>query len=196
MKKVAPPRRPSKAPAPATKQTIATEPAAASETQPAAAPVVEVTTPTASPANKAPAKATPAKAATPAKTTAAAGKPSAAVKKTTTRAPSAPSKATASAATTPAPPAPAVESSSPVSAEVSKKKKKSKVVRDSFTMPESDYAKIAELKKRGVEAGINIKKSELLRAGLLALEALSPAKFKVLLAGLENIKTGRPAAES
>lgn len=80
-------------------------------------------------------------------------------------------------------------------AESSKKKKKAKVVRDSFTMPESDYAKIAELKKKSLEAGISIKKSELLRAGLHALEALPIAKLKALLGSVENVKTGRPAAE-
>lgn len=80
-------------------------------------------------------------------------------------------------------------------AEGGKKKKKTKVVRDSFTMPESDYAKIAELKKKSLEAGISIKKSELLRAGLHALEALPIAKLKALLGSVENIKTGRPAAE-
>lgn len=84
-----------------------------------------------------------------------------------------------------------------VAAEVDsgKKKKKVKVVRDSFTMPASDYAKIAELKKKSLEAGVSIKKSELLRAGLHALEALPVAKLKALLSGVENLKTGRPTDE-
>jgi len=90
----------------------------------------------------------------------------------------------------------AVEAAAPAQAEVAKKKKKAKVVRDSFTMPETDYAKIAELKKKGLEAGVSIKKSELLRAGLHALEALPIAQLKALLESLEDVKTGRPAAEA
>lgn len=79
--------------------------------------------------------------------------------------------------------------------EASKKKKKTKVIRDSYTIPESDYAKLAELKKKSLELGIHVKKSELLRAGLHALEALPVARLKTLLGKIENIKTGRPAAE-
>ena len=52
------------------------------------------------------------------------------------------------------------------------KHKRPKLVRDSFTMPESDYLKIKSLKNRCLKLGIEMKKSELLRAGLLALEAL------------------------
>ncbi|SCK12649.1 hypothetical protein [Vogesella sp. LIG4] len=77
-----------------------------------------------------------------------------------------------------------------------KKKKKTKVVRDSFTMPKSDYDKIAELKKKSLDAGINIKKSELLRAGLLALEAMPVARLKTMLAKVESIKTGRPSSKN
>ena len=38
------------------------------------------------------------------------------------------------------------------------KPKKSKMIRDSFTMPESDYAKLAELKKKCLESGVHVKK--------------------------------------
>ena len=73
------------------------------------------------------------------------------------------------------------------------KKEKEKVVRDSFTMPKSDYAKIAELKQRCLDAGISVKKSELLRAGLNLL-AVSPAKRLIAaVQDLEAVKTGRPA---
>ncbi|MBP0589965.1 hypothetical protein J8I87_09570 [Paraburkholderia sp. LEh10] len=73
------------------------------------------------------------------------------------------------------------------------KKEKEKVVRDSFTMPKSDYAKIAELKQRCLDAGVSVKKSELLRAGLNLL-AVSPAKRLVAaVQELEAVKTGRPA---
>ncbi len=73
------------------------------------------------------------------------------------------------------------------------KKEKEKVVRDSFTMPKSDYAKIAELKQRCLDAGVPVKKSELLRAGLNLL-AVSPAKRLIAaVQELEAVKTGRPA---
>jgi hypothetical protein len=71
-----------------------------------------------------------------------------------------------------------------------KRTKKEKVVRDSFTMPKSDYEKIAELKQKCLTAGVSVKKSEILRAGLLLLEAAAP---KRLLAAVEQVKTGRPA---
>ena len=69
---------------------------------------------------------------------------------------------------------------------------KKKVIRDSFTMPQDDYAKIAQLKQICLKAGIHAKKSELLRAGLHALARLSGAQLKQALARLQPIKTGRP----
>ena len=75
----------------------------------------------------------------------------------------------------------------------SKRETPQKVVRDSFTMPKDDYDLIADLKKKCAEMGIGAKKGELLRAGLKALSALSPAQLKTRLAGVEKIKTGRPS---
>jgi len=66
------------------------------------------------------------------------------------------------------------------------------LVRDSFTMPEADFALIAALKERAVGAGRPAKKSELLRAGLRALAALEAKKLRSALEGLETIKVGRP----
>ena len=69
---------------------------------------------------------------------------------------------------------------------------KMKVVRDSFTMPQNDYAKIGELKQVCLKAGMHVKKSELLRAGLHALEKFSARQLKQAVARIEQIKTGRP----
>jgi hypothetical protein len=69
---------------------------------------------------------------------------------------------------------------------------KTKVVRDSFTMPQVDYARITELKQTCLKAGIHVKKSELLRAGLHALGRLSATQLKQTIAQMEQIKTGRP----
>lgn len=71
--------------------------------------------------------------------------------------------------------------------------KKEKVLRDSFTMPKSDYAKLAELKQRCLDAGVHIKKSEILRAGLQLLAASSPKQLLSAVSKVEAIKTGRPA---
>lgn len=67
-----------------------------------------------------------------------------------------------------------------------------KVVRDSFTMPQNDYAKIGELKQVCLKAGIHAKKSELLRAGLHALCKLNASQLKQAVMQMEQIKTGRP----
>ena len=106
-------------------------------------------------------------------------------------APAKPAKTTA--------PAKSAKSAAPAKADKVEKAKKAgkreapqKVVRDSFTMPKDDYDLIAQLKKKCAEIGIGAKKGELLRAGLKALSALSPAQLKARLAGVEKIKTGRP----
>ena len=72
------------------------------------------------------------------------------------------------------------------------KPKASKVIRDSFTFPETDYRKISELKKACLGLGINAKKSEILRAGLHVLASLDKAKLKEVISRIEKIKTGRP----
>ena len=77
-----------------------------------------------------------------------------------------------------------------------KKEKKSavkvKVVRDSFTMPQSDYDLIADIKQKALKSGLHVKKSELLRAGLQALSKLNSSQLKQAVNSLEKIKTGRP----
>jgi len=69
---------------------------------------------------------------------------------------------------------------------------KVKVVRDSFTMPKNDYAKIGELKQLCLDNSMRVKKSELLRAGLHALGKLSISQLKTALSSLEKVETGRP----
>ncbi len=73
-----------------------------------------------------------------------------------------------------------------------KKEHKKKVVRDSFTMPHDEYAKIAEIKDICLKAKMHVKKSEVLRAGLILLAALNAVQLKRTLGSLEKIKTGRP----
>ncbi len=72
------------------------------------------------------------------------------------------------------------------------KVKKPKMVRDSFTMPKDEYTVIDSLKVRSGKLGHSVKKSELLRAGIKALAAMSDIQFKAALSNVPTIKTGRP----
>ncbi|WP_454720189.1 MULTISPECIES: hypothetical protein [Cupriavidus] len=88
-------------------------------------------------------------------------------------------------------PVPAPEAARPD--EKARRAKKEKVVRDSFTMPKSEYGQIDALKARCLGAGVAAKKSELLRAGLILLAGLDQQQLLAAVAGLEAVKTGRPA---
>lgn len=78
-------------------------------------------------------------------------------------------------------------------AEKPAKPKKLKLVRDSYAMPENEYARIGILKKRLATLGNVVKKSELLRGGIAMLAALDDAELKTVMGRVERIKTGRPA---
>ena len=69
------------------------------------------------------------------------------------------------------------------------------LVRDSFTMPEGEYAVFASAKQRCLQAGVEIKKSELLRIGMALDGQLDVATLQAVLAGLPQLKTGRPRSE-
>jgi hypothetical protein len=81
----------------------------------------------------------------------------------------------------------------PAKTEKPPKAKKVKLVRDSYAMPESEYAQIAQLKKTLAAQGVDVKKSELLRAGLAVLVALDAAELQTVMSHIVRIKTGRPA---
>ena len=76
------------------------------------------------------------------------------------------------------------------------KAKKVKLVRDSYAMPEAEHQQIAVLKKRLAAKGVEVKKSELLRAGVAVLTALNDAELKSVMSHIERIKTGRPSKAS
>ena len=78
-------------------------------------------------------------------------------------------------------------------AKAKKDGKKPKLVRDSFTLPESDYALFASMKARCLAKGVEVKKSELLRAALRQLSGLDDPMLIAVMAQVERIKTGRPA---
>lgn len=69
---------------------------------------------------------------------------------------------------------------------------KLKMERDSFTMPKLEYAQFYVLKERLVKLGQPAKKSELLRAGIMQLTAMTDAALKAAMSKVPAIKTGRP----
>lgn len=71
-------------------------------------------------------------------------------------------------------------------------KPKQKLVRDSFTIPKSEYAVLAELKQRAAQLVRPIKKSELLRAGIMALSTMTDRSFLSALDAVPSLKAGRP----
>jgi hypothetical protein len=68
--------------------------------------------------------------------------------------------------------------------------KKPKLVRDSFSFPALDYARIGSLKQRALKAGHEARKSEVLRAGLAALCALSDAALLKALRAIDRPPPG------
>ncbi len=76
-----------------------------------------------------------------------------------------------------------------------KKVKRDNVVRDSFTMPKSDYKLIDTLKTKCLGLGMAVKKSEMLRAGLAVLAALPSDDLVQAVGGLARVKTGRPPSK-
>lgn len=87
---------------------------------------------------------------------------------------------------TPAPAAPAAPEM------VREKVRKTKLVRDSFTMPEQEYAVLGQVKKACLKAGFEVRKSELLRIGVALISQLDMATLQQVLASLPQLKTGRP----
>ncbi len=73
------------------------------------------------------------------------------------------------------------------------KPERERVIRDSFTLPASDYQRIARIKERALQASFHVNKSEIMRAGLLILDELPEAELTSALRRVEKIKTGRPA---
>jgi len=83
------------------------------------------------------------------------------------------------------------------STKASAEKKKPEVkhatlVRDSFTIPGDELQLLADAKKKCLKAGIDIKKSELIRIGISLVYGLGLSRLKKEKKALQPIKTGRP----
>ena len=92
----------------------------------------------------------------------------------------------------PAEPAPKSAAAPASAAAAGAAKPKAKLVRDSFTIPKSEYAVLEGLKVRAANLTRPVKKSELLRAGVAVLNAMSDKAFLAALDGIPSLKTGRP----
>ena len=130
-------------------------------------------------------KPTAAKKSAPAKSAKPAAKSKAPATKTAQKRPAAKAAPVKAAPLKAAPPAKAPKAAV-------EKPKKPKLVRDSFTMPEGEYAVFAQLKKACVAAGFEIKKSELLRIGVALISKLDAKKLQAAQKALAPLKAGRP----
>ena len=73
------------------------------------------------------------------------------------------------------------------------KAKKVKLVRDCFTIPKPEYLMLDNLKLRAADLKHPVKKSELLRAGIKALAAMTDSNLLTALKAVPMLKTGRPS---
>lgn len=89
---------------------------------------------------------------------------------------------------------PRKEAAKPAPKEKAEKIKKPKMVRDSFTMPEPEYKVLGEVKRACLKAGVEVKKSELLRVGVALLRKLKLDELKAAVDALPPVKAGRPKA--
>jgi hypothetical protein len=62
-------------------------------------------------------------------------------------------------------------------------------------MPADDYAKLHMLKTKCLENGMEVKKSELIRAALTTLSSMPVKTLLNAVREVERIKTGRPKAK-
>jgi hypothetical protein len=70
--------------------------------------------------------------------------------------------------------------------------KKPKLVRDSFTLPQTDHELIKQCKKTALAAGRETKKSEVVRAAIQSFAALPAARQIAAYGKLQAIALGRP----
>jgi hypothetical protein len=73
-----------------------------------------------------------------------------------------------------------------------KKPEHAKVVRDGFSMPAGDHALIATIQRTAMQSGFHMSKSEVFRAALRVLSALTAEELQQVYRSLERVKPGRP----
>jgi len=70
-----------------------------------------------------------------------------------------------------------------------------KVIRDAFSIPQNDYDLISKLRQECLIQSIPMNKGEIIRAGLHALNNMTPSELKETAQSVEKIKTGRPSTK-
>jgi hypothetical protein len=73
-----------------------------------------------------------------------------------------------------------------------KKTSTEKVIRDAFTMQESDIKKIKHIKQKCLQAGIEVNKSLIVRAAIQKLANMPVDELRQVIDSLPKIKVGRP----
>ena len=82
--------------------------------------------------------------------------------------------------------------STPSLSEPEKPKNRKRDIRDSITLPSHDYELITAIRSRCLDSRVTINKSEVIRAGLHALNEMSNSELLAVVDSLTKIKTGRP----
>lgn len=67
-----------------------------------------------------------------------------------------------------------------------------RVVREAFTIPESEHGQIEAIRAQMLSGAVAVSKSEVLRAGLLLLFEADEDARRAIFERLERVKTGRP----
>jgi hypothetical protein len=67
-----------------------------------------------------------------------------------------------------------------------------KLIRDTFSLPADDYELIALLQQRCLQSAVSVMKSELVRAGLKVLHAMSDEQLIQAVEKVEKLKRGNP----
>ena len=75
---------------------------------------------------------------------------------------------------------------------VSQRKGKEKAARDSYTMPPDEYEYLGLLQEKCLKEAVYVKKSEILRVGLIAIRGLSITEFLKRWRRLNKLGPGRP----
>jgi hypothetical protein len=68
-----------------------------------------------------------------------------------------------------------------------------KLIRDTFSMPDSDYQLIGAILERSPAMAARSTKSEIVRAGLKVLHDMDDEDLSQVLTQVRRLKTGRPA---
>lgn len=76
------------------------------------------------------------------------------------------------------------------------KQKKLKIVSSRCKMPDAEYAQLTALKKRLSALGIGVKRSALLRAGLMLLVNMDDGQLKKAVAKVELVNAAQPATKA